>query len=141
MSDDVFEHPLAADLIDACRAVVGEELRSITYFSEETVEQVLLRDDLERAADLTEFADRERRGFGSGSTYSNTELGEYGATIRMFEHGYLVRVIREKHGVWVTTDDLSMGRFEDLTDELAAVLDEADVIETGSEDGEKTEVE
>jgi len=33
-------------------------------------------------------------------------------------------VIRGPHGVWVTTDDMSIDRFEELTSALASVLDE-----------------
>jgi hypothetical protein len=49
-------------------------------------------------------------------------LGEYEATIRMFEHGFLTRVIEGEHGVWVTTDSLSIDRFEELSTALKSVL-------------------
>ncbi|MFC4439850.1 MULTISPECIES: DUF7522 family protein [Natrialbaceae] len=124
MARESIDPQFADELRSVCRTTVGDELRSITYFSEETVEQVYLRSDLDRTADLIGFAEHERMGFRSQSAYRDTQLGEYQATIRMFENGYLSRVIREPHGVWVTTDDMSMERFEELTSALAAVLDE-----------------
>lgn len=124
MSDDPIDPTLADELKSVCRTTVGDELRSITYFTEDDVEQLYLRSDLDRTADLVGFADHERLGFRSQSAYRNTQLGEYQATVRMFENGYLSRVIRGPYGVWVTTDAMSMERFEELTSALEAVLDE-----------------
>ncbi|RQG95149.1 DUF7522 family protein [Natrarchaeobius chitinivorans] len=126
MTPDSSEPPIADELISACRTTVGDELRSIAYFTEDRVDQLYLRADLEQTADLVGFADHERFGFRSQSAYRNTELGEYEATIRMFENGYLTRVIRGDHGTWVTTDELSIERFEELTSALAAILGDAD---------------
>ncbi|PGF15997.1 hypothetical protein CP556_07615 [Natrinema sp. CBA1119] len=124
MNGDTIDSELADEIHSVCRTTVGDELRSITYFTEDDVEQLYLRSDLEQTADLIGFADHERLGFHSQSAYRNTQLGEYEATIRMFENGFLSRVIRGPHGVWVTTDDMSIDRFEELTSALASVLDE-----------------
>lgn len=110
------------ELIGACRTTVGDELRSITRFTDEDVEQIYLREDLERSADLIGFAEHERYGFRSQSLYEGTQLGDYRATIRMFEHGYLTRVVVGDTGVWVTTDTLSIDRFEELASALGSVL-------------------
>ncbi|SDK34210.1 DUF7522 family protein [Natronorubrum texcoconense] len=134
MSTEAIDPKLADELRSVCRTTVGDELRSVTYFTEEAVEQLYLRSDLDQTADLVGFADHERLGFRSQSAYRNTQLGEYGATIRMFENGYLSRVIRGPHGVWVTTDSMSMERFEELTSALEVVLDEfTDDVDTESE--------
>jgi len=122
MEGDAIDQELADELVSICRTAVGDELRSITYFTDDDVEQLYLRSDLDQTADLVGFAEHERLGFHSQSAYRNTQLGEYGATIRMFENGYLSRVIRGDHGVWVTTDDMSMERFEELTTALESVL-------------------
>jgi len=124
MNGDTIDDELADEIHSVCRTTVGDELRSITYFTEDDVEQLYLRSDLEQTADLIGFADHERLGFHSQSAYRNTQLGEYEATIRMFENGFLSRVIRGPDGVWVTTDDMSIDRFEELTSALASVLDE-----------------
>ncbi|ELY45251.1 DUF7522 family protein [Natronorubrum sulfidifaciens] len=124
MDDEAIDPTLTEEVHSVCRTTVGDELRSITYFTDDDIEQVYLRSDLDRTADLVGFADHERLGFRDQSAYRNTQLGEYQATIRMFENGYLSRVIRGSHGVWVTTDPMSMERFEEVTSALESVLDE-----------------
>jgi hypothetical protein len=115
---------LEEQLISACRTAVGDELRSVTHFTEDDVEQLYLRSDLDRTADLVGFAELERAGFRAEELYRGTQLGEYRATVRMFEHGYLTRVIVGDAGVWVTTDGMSMDRFEELASAVRAVLAE-----------------
>ncbi|ADJ16409.1 DUF7522 family protein [Halalkalicoccus jeotgali] len=124
--DSEIDPGLADELVSVCRTVVGDELRSITHFTEDTVGQVYLRSDLERTADLVGFAEHERMGFRSQSAYRNTQLGDYEATIRMFEQGFLTRVIQGGHGVWVTTDSMDINRFEELSAALKSVLGDAD---------------
>lgn len=119
---DAIDPGLDEELLSVCRTAVGDELRSITYFNEEIVEQVYLRSDLDRTADLIGFAEHERMGFRSQAAYRNTQLGEYEATIRMFENGFLTRVIEGDHGVWVTTDSMSVDRFEELSTALKKVF-------------------
>jgi hypothetical protein len=114
------------ELLGVCRTVVGDELRSITYYTHDDIEQLYLRSDLDRTADLESFAEHERRGFRSQEAYKDSELGQYEATIRMFENGYLSRVVHEPHGVWVTTDDMSIDRFEELTVAIRNVLESYD---------------
>ncbi|WP_247003453.1 DUF7522 family protein [Halosolutus gelatinilyticus] len=133
MDGAAIDQEFAEELRSACRTTVGDELRSIAYFTEDDVEQLYLRSDLERTADLVGFADHERLGFRSQSAYRNTQLGEYQATIRLFENGYLTRVIRDDHGVWVTTDEMSLERFEELISVLDALLEEHDVAIDGGE--------
>ena len=111
-------------LIRTCRTVLGDELRSVTYFTDNEVDQLYLRGDLEQTADLVGFAEQERTGFYAHQAYRNTQLGEYQATIRMFANGYLVRVINERAGVWVTTDSMSIDRFEELSAALSRLLSE-----------------
>jgi len=110
------------ELVRTSRTVVGDELRSVTYFTGDTVEQLYLRADLEAEANLVGFADTERLGFQSRTDYENTELGEYQFTIRVFEDGYLTRVIVGDNGVFVTTDSIVRNRFEELAAALKGVL-------------------
>ena len=122
MSPDSLPDDLEAELTSAARTVVGDELRSLTYFTETDVVQIYLRSDLEPAADLTEFADTERLGFKAQMEYHGTELGEYQFTIRVFEYGYLTRVIVGSHGVFVTTDAMARDRFEELAAAVRGVF-------------------
>ena len=112
----------ADELLSAARTATGDELRSLTYFTKEDVEQLYLRSDLSRTADLVGFAENEQQGFRAQSLYANTELGDYRFTVRVFDNGYLTRVIANEHGVWVTTDSMEMDRFEELASALASIL-------------------
>lgn len=118
------------ELIRAARTATGDELRSLTYFSADDVEQLYLRDDLVRSADLMGFAENERQGFRSQMLYNNTQLGDYLFTIRVFDNGYLTRVIVGDHGVWVTTDPMPIDRFEELASALTVTLDSIAVNKT-----------
>jgi hypothetical protein len=110
------------ELLSAARTAIGDELRSLTYFTQDEVTQLYLRSDLSRTADLVGFAENERQGFHAQSMYADTQLGDYRFTVRVFENGYLTRVIANDHGVWVTTDSMEMDRFEELASALASIL-------------------
>ncbi|WP_246998610.1 DUF7522 family protein [Halosolutus gelatinilyticus] len=114
---------LTTDAVDrfvtTCRDSVGSELRSVTYFTRDDFEQVYLRDDLERNADLETFIGNEWRGFKvTQAAYEGSELGTYQYTIRVFDNGYLLRVTSDREGVFVTTDDLTLEEFESLASVL-----------------------
>ncbi|GAB7010554.1 DUF7522 family protein [Halorubrum trueperi] len=114
--------PHVDELLSAARTATGDELRSLTYFTADDVDQLYLRSDLNRTADLVGFAENERQGFHAQSMYADTQLGDYLFTVRVFENGYLTRVIAGDHGVWVTTDSMEIDRFEELASALAAIL-------------------
>ncbi|WP_458210077.1 DUF7522 family protein [Haladaptatus sp. NG-SE-30] len=124
MSGDLISDELADQFVSACRTVIGDELRSITYFTANEYEQVYLRSDLERDADIDRFVANERLGFSSQQAYGGSELGEYVFTIRVFDFGYVTRVIVGDHGVFVTTDSLEMDRFKDVASAVKTVLAE-----------------
>jgi hypothetical protein len=117
---------LESELVRSCRTTVGDELRSVTYFDASEEKQLYLREDLSSDADIVGFADNERLGFRSQSVYHGSELGEYQFTMRVFDHGYLTRVIAGDHGAFVTTDELPMNRFEELASAVRSVLTEHD---------------
>jgi hypothetical protein len=111
------------ELVSACRTAIGDRLRSVTHFTEDDVTQVYLRSDLDGDADLVGFAEAERHGFHEQSLYRTSELGGYRYTIRTFERGYLTRVVADDAGVFVTTDELSMERFDELDAAVESVLE------------------
>lgn len=124
MTDHQLSEQQKEELVSTARTAVGDELRSLTYFTEDDLEQLYLRDDLDRSADLVGFAENERLGFRSQRAYGETELGDYRFTVRAFDNGYLTRVIVRDRAVWITTDAMHIDRFEELATALAAVLDE-----------------
>lgn len=113
-----------SELVSAGRTAVGDELRSLCYFTESTIEQLYLRDDLVRSADLVGFAENERLGFRTQQTYAQTQLGDYRFTIRVFEHGYLTRVIVGDHGAFITTDEMKIERFSETAESVEEILAE-----------------
>jgi len=113
-------------LVSACRTSVGDELRSVTYFTEDEQEQLYLREDLEASADIVGFADNERLGFRTQAVYHDTELGEYRFNIRAFERGYLTRIIVGDHGAFVTTDEMEIDLFHELASAVRSVFAEAE---------------
>lgn len=114
----------AETIVRTCRTAVGDQLRSVTYFTVDEYEHLYLRDDLERGDDPLSFVTTERQGFASQQTYEWSELGEYRYNMRVFEKGYVVRVIAGDRGVYVTTGPLTMDRFNELGEALSNVLAE-----------------
>ncbi|WP_267640769.1 DUF7522 family protein [Haloarchaeobius amylolyticus] len=112
-------------LVSACRTTVGDSLRSITYFTRDDFEQLYLRSDLERDADLSTFVGHEWREFKTTqAAYETSELGEYEYTIRKFENGFLVRMTTDSGGVFVTTDGLTLSNFDELAMAAKGVLED-----------------
>ncbi len=112
-------------IVATCRTAVGDSIRSITYFTRDDYDQLYLRGDLERDADLSTFIGHEWRGFKTTqAAYEGSELGDYRYTIRVFDNGFLIRVTSDREGVFVTTDGLMMKDFEELATALRSFLDE-----------------
>lgn len=125
MPGDNLPEARAEEFVSASRSAIGDELRSVVYFTPDEHEQLYLRSDLASDANLQAFVENERLGFRSQHTYGDTELGEYGSTIRTFEFGYLTRVIAGDEGVFVTTDEMAIDRFEETAVALRRVLEGA----------------
>jgi hypothetical protein len=120
--DGLADDEVAEQVRRTCRTVLGETLRSITYFTPDAYEQLYLRADLEADADLTGFVEHESLGFRARTAYRGSELGDYEHTIRSFENGYITRVVSHEEGVFVTTDGLTMRRSEEVASALVEVL-------------------
>jgi hypothetical protein len=113
---------LEEQLVSACRTAVGDSLRSVTYFTPDAYEQVYLRSDLEADADLAASVEHESEGFDIQSAYTETELGSYQYTLRVFENGFVTRVITDDHGVFVTTDGITVRRSKEVTEAIRSTL-------------------
>ena len=110
-------------LVSTCRTATGESLRSITFFTHDDYEQVYLRSDLDRDADLDSFIGMEWHAFENiEGMFRATELGEYRYTLRGFENGYLLRVTTENKGVFITTDGLTLQDYESVVTSLKSLL-------------------
>ena len=125
MADTLLPEAAVERLVETCEAVAGRHLRSVTYFTDSDYEQLYLREDLERDADLESFTSVEwHESTIIGEAYATSELGEHEWTIRAFDNGYLLRVSEAHHGVFVTTDEMPMTSFERLGGELNDVVAE-----------------
>ena len=124
MGGELISERFAEEIVSAGRTAAGDELRSVTYFDIDDYEQLYIRSDLEQTADLDAFVATERLGFRSQLTYEGTELGKYLFTVRAFEYGFLTRAIVGEHGVFVTTDEMDMEMFEEVTAAIRGVLRE-----------------
>jgi len=113
---------LDEELLSACRTMVGDELRSLTYFTAADHRFIYLREDLSHDESIAPIARNERMGFASQGTYEDPELGDYRATIRLFTNGYLTRVIVGDHGAFVTTDEMKIERFSELAEAVEEIL-------------------
>ena len=117
----------ADQIVKACRTTTGDRLRSVTYFTRDSYDQLYLRSDLERDADLSSFIGVEWRESGiTDNAYRSSELGEHTYTIRAFENGYLLRVSTEHGGVFITTDGLTMHGYEEVATALRELLESVD---------------
>ncbi|MFB6310723.1 MAG: hypothetical protein ABEH64_06010 [Salinirussus sp.] len=123
METQLLSKDLADEIVTTARTATGDSLRSVTYFTRSDFEQLYLRGDLERDADLNTFVGHEWRGYReTENAYQNSELGAYKFTVRAFENGYLLRVASERRGVLITTDGLSMQSYEEIAEALRRLL-------------------
>ncbi len=123
MTDEIADER-ADQLIGACRTAVGDQLRSLTYFTRDEFDQLYLRSDLERDADLAGFVDYESVGFDAHTAYRGSELGDYRFTIRVFDEGFLLRVTTETEGVFATTDGVTIQDFREAATALGTILED-----------------
>ncbi|GGL52017.1 DUF7522 family protein [Halocalculus aciditolerans] len=123
MSDQLLGDGPRDRLVTVARTALGDSLRSATYFTHNDYEQIYLRSDLERDADLMAFIGAEWQDYNvTQGAYSNSELGEYQFTIRAFDNGYLVRITRSDRGVFVTTDGITMQDFRSAAESVDDIL-------------------
>jgi len=125
MPTDLLPPEASRRVVETSRDIAGDRLRSVTYFTENDYEQLYLREDLARDADLESFIDVEwHESTIIEESYGTSELGEHHYTVRVFENGFLLRVSGEHDGLFVTLDDLSMHTFEELGRTLDGLIRE-----------------
>ena len=126
----------AESLVSAVRTSLGDELRSVVYFTPAEFDVLYVRRDL--AADPA--TDRERRaplvdietvGFAEAPVRSavsagseGSSIGEYGFTVRFHDDGFVVRVLSGDAGVLFTTDSMDVNAFTDAATAAGQLLAE-----------------
>ncbi|EMA52987.1 hypothetical protein C451_11220 [Halococcus thailandensis JCM 13552] len=125
MNSELLAGDVADQLVTATRTATGDRLRSVTYFTRTDYDQLYLRGDLERDADVMSFIGHEWHDFkNTRNAYRSSELGGYRHTIRVFENGDLLRITTDRNGVFVTTDGLTMSDFEAVASAVLSILDD-----------------
>ena len=125
MSRTILTESLADSIVTTARTATGDSLRSVTYFTRANFEQLYLRSDLAKDADLDTFVGHEWRGYKeTDNAYQDSELGAYEFTVRAFENGYLLRVASDRQGVLLTTDGLTMQSYEEIAEAIERLLEE-----------------
>lgn len=113
----------AEQLLTVCRTALGDDLRSLTYFTPDDSRHIYLRDDLERGEDPLAFVMNEQHGFDEQQTYEWSELGNYRYTVRAFDNGHIVRVIVDGRGAYATTDADTLIRFSEVAEAMKSTLE------------------
>ncbi|WP_254830976.1 DUF7522 family protein [Haloglomus salinum] len=121
---DLIDGTRASELVSACRTTVGDQVRSVTYFTPDEFRQLYLRSDLDSDADLSGFVEHESLGFQANTAYRGSELGDYEYTIRVFENGFLCRITTADEGVFLTTDGLTLRDFDEVATAVGSILEE-----------------
>ena len=123
MDSHLLSDEFAEKIVTTARTATGDSLRSVTYITRTDFDQLYLRGDLERDADMNTFVGHEWRSYReTQNAYHNSELGEYRFTVRAFENGYLLSVATERRGVIITTDGLSMQSYEEIAEAITRMI-------------------
>ena len=125
---------LSDSLVSACRAAVGDSLRTLIEFTPDDFEVLYVRSDLGDVAQVrrekAQFVENERVGFDedyrdTSESGDEPTIGRYEVTVRVFTDGFLSRVIVGDRGVILTTDGLDVDVMEELSVTLRRLLADA----------------
>jgi hypothetical protein len=125
---------LSDSLVSACRAAVGDSLRTVIEFTPDEFEVLYVRSDLGDVDQIrrqkARFVENERVGFDeqygdSIDAGEEPDIGSYEVTVRVFTDGFLSRVIVDDRGVILTTDGLDVDVMEELSVTLRRLLADA----------------
>ena len=125
----------AESILSAVRTSLGDDLRSVVYFTPSSFDLLYVRTDLypsdesarERKAQLVQL---ERVGFGERPTRNDIartsdgpDIGPYSFTVRFHDEGFVVRVLEGDAGVLFTTDSMDVRAFREAATAVRGVLD------------------
>ncbi|MFC4358766.1 hypothetical protein ACFO0N_12515 [Halobium salinum] len=136
--DSALTSELNESIVSTCRTGLGDELRSVVYFTPETFDLLYLRQDLyddERTARTVKAAlvENERLEVWPDDPYVthlhdddlSPGFGDYEFTVRVFSGGFASRVATGGHGVIVTTDELDARALEVVAVSVRKLLDDS----------------
>jgi len=142
MSSDTAETGIdggrAESVLSATRTGLGDELRSVVYFTPSAFDLLYVRSDLYPSAGdartrKAQLVALERVGFAERSVRTDIArsddgpgIGQYDFTVRFHEDGFVVRVLAGDGGVLFTTDSMDVGAFREAVTAIRGVLDGPD---------------
>lgn len=129
------DQSFAESVVAAARTSVGDDLRSVVYFTPAAFDVLYVRSDLYESpaaarpakAGLVEFervgfAERRERSALSARGATPT-VGPYEFTVRFHADGFVVRVLTATAGVLLTVDDVDVAAFEDAVAAIRGFLE------------------
>jgi hypothetical protein len=135
---------LAERIVSAARTGLGDELRSVIYFTPSAFDLLYLRSDLYGTPEAarrakSELVDIERVGFaevpvrsalvserrGRDRTRQST-IGPYEFTVRFHADGFVARILNDDSGVLLTTDALDVDEFRTAAGSITSLLSDRD---------------
>ena len=138
MSSDTAETGIdggrAESVLSATRTGLGDELRSVVYFTPSAFDLLYVRSDLYPSAGdartrKAQLVALERVGFAErpvrtrlARRESGSEIGAYGFTIRAHENGFVVRALQGDAGVLFTADSMDISAFEEAITAVRGVF-------------------
>lgn len=126
---------LADGLVSAAPTGLGDPLRSVVYFTPAAFNVLYVRQDrYERPAAAREARRElvafERPALDEGPTRSRlahrpegSDIGPYRFTVRLHEHGSVVRVLGAGDGVLLTDDSMDVRAFEEAAVAVRGLLE------------------
>lgn len=131
---------LADQIVATCRTAIGDDLRTVIAFTPEEFDVLYVRSDLydgdlERVRTAKrEVVENERLGFATTEMYADFDhlaagasgIGGYEFTQRVFENGFLTRVLVGDLGILVTTDGFDLNGFREIVVSVQNLLLESD---------------
>ncbi len=130
---------LSDSVVSTARTGLGDTLRAVVVFTPEDCSLCYLRSDLrdeeptvratvERFVAIERAAFEEQSGYADLSTTPGAEpaIGRYEATVRIFSDGFVGRVVVGDLGVLVTTDEMDIDAFEEVSVALRKMLSGAE---------------
>lgn len=121
-------------VVSAARTGLGDQLRSVVYFTPSEFEVLYLRRDLyessvEAFAAKERLVEIERVGFAEHPVRSTLarrttvyDIGEYEFTVRFHERGFVARLLVGDHGVLFTVDEMDDRAFEEVATAVSRLL-------------------
>jgi hypothetical protein len=127
------DEELATALVSAARTGLGDELRSVLYFTPGAFDVPYVRSDLYEDVEAARAAkeqlvELERVGFAEAPVRTaiagsqQPAIGPYAFTVRFHENGFVVRVLGPDAGVLLTTDSMNVAGFREAATALGRLL-------------------